>query len=114
MIKIQEYVDTKDFSTFKIGGKFRYFVRIKNKEELSELYTVVQNDEKYKNIPIFILGSGSNIVFSDGILEGLFVKNEIEGFEILNEDNEYIDIKVGAGLSWDFFVQKSIEMNLSG
>jgi UDP-N-acetylmuramate dehydrogenase len=114
MIKIQENVDTKDYSTFKIGGQFRYFVRIKDKEELSQLYTVVQNDGKYKNIPIFILGSGSNIVFSDGVLEGLFVKNEIEGFEILEENDEYVDIKVGAGLSWDYLVQRSIEMNLSG
>ena len=65
-------------------------------------------------MPIYILGSGSNTIFSDGLLNGIFIKIEIMGFEVLNETDEYVDIKIGGGLSWDALVQKSIEMNFSG
>lgn len=113
-MKIQEYVDIKNYSTFKIGGQFRYFIKIENKKDLLGLYLIIKKDERYKNLPIYILGSGSNTIFSDGLLNGIFIKIEIMGFEVLNETDEYVDIKIGGGLSWDALVQKSIEMNFSG
>jgi len=113
-MNIQEYVDIKNYSTIKIGGQFRYFVIIKDIQELKMLYAITQKELKYKNIPIFILGGGSNIIFSDGVINIIALKIEIKGFEIVAETDEYIDIKVGAGENWDDFVKKSVEMNLSG
>lgn len=113
-MKIQEYVDIKDYSTLKIGGQFRYFTVITKKEELPLIYTLVRNDEKYRNIPVFIMGGGSNIVFSDGIVNVIALKNEIKGFEIIKDQENFLEIKIGAGEVWDKFVEKSIEMNLSG
>lgn len=112
--EIQEYVDIKNHCTFKIGGQFRYFTVVSSIEELNSIWTIVQSGLKYKNLPIFILGGGSNIVFSDGILNVLAVKIEIKGFDIINETDEYSDIKVGAGEIWDEFVKRTVEMNLSG
>jgi UDP-N-acetylmuramate dehydrogenase len=113
-MEIQEYVDIKNYSTFKIGGQFRYFVVISSIEELSQIYVIAREDVKYKNTPIFILGGGSNIVFSDGVINVVALKIEIKGFEIINETDEYLDIRVGAGENWDDFVKRSVEMNLSG
>lgn len=113
-MKIQENVDIKDYSTLQIGGKFRYFTTISSKEELLSLYTIIQGDVKFKNIPIFILGGGSNIVFSEGTINVFAIKMEIKGFDILQETSEYIDIKIGAGEIWDQIVEKTIAMNLSG
>ncbi|MEI7689272.1 MAG: UDP-N-acetylmuramate dehydrogenase [Candidatus Nomurabacteria bacterium] len=114
MIKIEEYVDIKDYSTLKIGGQFRYFTVISKVDELPLLYAIAQSDGKYKNTPTFVLGGGSNIVFSDGILNVLALKIEIMGHEIVGESNEYVDIKVGAGENWDNFVRKTVDMNLVG
>ena len=114
MIKIEEYVDIKDYSTLKVGGQFRYFTVITKADELPSLYAIAYDDGKYKNIPIFVLGGGSNIVFSDGVLNVIALKIEIKGFEIINETPEYIDIKVGAGENWDNFVRKTVVMNLVG
>lgn len=114
MLNIQEFVNIKDYSTLKIGGQFRYFVTISSVEELLQIYDTVQKDGKYKNIPIFILGGGSNIVFSDGVLNILALKIEIKGFEIISDTNEYVDIKIGAGEIWDEMVENTVGMNLSG
>jgi UDP-N-acetylmuramate dehydrogenase len=114
MLEIQEHVDIKNYSTFKIGGQFRYFVIIQKKEDLSLLYNIIEKEEKYKDIPIFVLGGGSNVVFSDGVLNVIALKILIKGFEIINVNDSYTDIKIGSGEIWDKVVKKTVEMNLSG
>jgi len=113
-MEIQEYVDIKKYSTMQIGGQFRYFVVITSISELTSFWTIAQNDVKYKEIPIFILGGGSNIVFSDGVINVIALKIEIKGFEVIKENEEFTDIKIGSGEIWDEIVLKTIEMNLSG
>lgn len=114
MLKIEENVDVKKYTTLKIGGQFRYFVEINNIEDIRELSKIHQEDEKYKDIPFFILGGGSNIVFSDGVLDMIALKIEIKGFEIINEDDDFVEIKIGAGENWDEIVEKTVGLNFSG
>jgi len=114
MINIQEYVDIKEYSTLKTGGQFRYFTTILSKEDLSSVYAIAHKELRFKDIPIFILGGGSNVVFSDGVVNVFAVKMEIMGFEVVNETEDYVDIEVGAGEIWDKIVEKTVEMNLSG
>lgn len=109
-MNIQEYVDIKDYSTLKIGGQFRYFIEIDSVKDLEDVY----NFAEQKNVPVFILGGGSNIVFSDGVINVLALKIEIKSFDIIKETENYLDIKIGAGENWDKFVEKTVEMNLSG
>jgi len=113
MKKIQEYVDIRNYSSLHIGGQFRYFTVISSIDELLSVNTIAHS-QAYKDIPFFILGGGSNIVFSDGVVNVFAIKNEIRGFEIINDTNEYVDIKVGAGEIWDKIVEKTVEMNLQG
>lgn len=114
MLEIKEYVDIKDYSTLHIGGQFRYFAVISKVEDLLSLYTIMQNDGRYKDISIFVLGGGSNIVFSDGIINVLALKIEIKGFEIVSQGENYTDIKIGAGEVWDEIVFRMVNMGLSG
>jgi len=113
-MKIQEYVDIKNYSTLGVGGKFRYFTVISSIQDLASVCAIAQTDARYKNIPIFVLGGGSNIVFSDGVLDVMALKIEIKGFEVIKENDEYVDIKVGAGEVWDKIVSRTVEMGLSG
>jgi len=109
-MNIQEYVNIKDYSTLKIGGQFRYFIEIYNTEDIIKSISF----SKEKDLPLFILGGGSNIVFSDGILNIIALKINIKGFEVIKETDDFIDIKVGAGEIWDEIVEKTVNMNLSG
>jgi len=110
MPKILEYVDIKNYSTFKIGGQFRYFAIASSISDLISIFNFIKDNNKN----FFVLGGGSNIVFSDGLLDIFAIKNEIKGFEIINETDKYVDIKVGAGEIWDDIVKKTVDMNLSG
>lgn len=114
MLKIEENVDVKKYTTLKIGGQFRYFVEINSVDDIKELCVIHQKDEKYKDIPFFILGGGSNIVFSDGVLNVLAIKIEIKGFEIIKEEDDFVEIRVGSGENWDEIVEKTVNLNFSG
>ncbi len=60
-----------------------------------------------------ILGGGSNILFR-GDYDGLILKNEISGIDIVKEDSHHVYIKAGAGENWHQFVLFCIERNLAG
>ncbi len=110
MVNIKENVNIKGYSTFKVGGSFRYFTVVQSVGDLMEAISF----SKEKGVKLFVLGGGSNVIFSDGIVDVLALKMEIEGFEIVNETNAYVDIKVGAGVVWDKFVERVVDMGLCG
>ncbi|MCC6323888.1 UDP-N-acetylmuramate dehydrogenase [Candidatus Nomurabacteria bacterium] len=110
MLQVQENVDIKDYCTIHIGGQFRYFAIIKTKEEITEAIEFARKN----NTRLFMLGGGSNIVFTDKVLDVLALKIEIEGFEIIENTDDYAVIKVGAGENWDIFVSRTVVSNLSG
>jgi UDP-N-acetylmuramate dehydrogenase len=60
----------KKYSTFKIGGPAKLFAEPKSIAEIRELLMFCKkNSEKF-----FILGNGSNILFSDNGYDGLVIK----------------------------------------
>jgi UDP-N-acetylmuramate dehydrogenase len=110
MLNIKEYVDIKEYSSLHLGGQFRFFVEVVSVDDLYAVYML----SKEKNLPIFVLGSGSNIVFPAGVLEAIALKMNISLFEIVEENDSCADIRVGAGNNWDLFVEKVVDMGLSG
>ena len=105
-MQIQSNFSLKPYNTFGIDVQARYFSAFSDIEQLKELAT---------NIPIpigtskttFILGGGSNILFTKNF-DGFVWKNDIRGIAKVNEDNEYVYVKVGAGENWHQFVLFSI------
>ncbi len=110
MLKIEEYVDITNYTTFKVGGQFRYFIEVTDKSELLEAYEFAES----KNLPMFIIGGGSNMIFPDGVFERVVVHINICGFEVVRETNEYVDLKVAAGENWDYIVENTVSAELSG
>lgn len=109
-MEIKEKVALAPFTTFKIGGHARYFCVLKDMDDAAVASDFSQN----KNIPIFVLGGGSNIIVSDEDLECLVIKNEILCKEILEEDENQVLISVGAGENWDEFVSFTVDKGFSG
>lgn len=110
MLEVVEYVDIRDHTTFKIGGQFRYFTRLSDPQELIELYKFAEE----KNLPVHIVGGGSNMVFPDGVYDRVVAEIGFCGFEVVSDMDEYADIKVGAGEEWDFVVKSVVSVGLSG
>jgi UDP-N-acetylmuramate dehydrogenase len=80
MLKIRENVLLRDYTTFKIGGPARYFFVAKNKEDLKNAILWA----KKKKLSFFILGGGSNVLFSDNGFKGFVIKLQNTQYEIRN------------------------------
>ncbi|MDD3711179.1 MAG: UDP-N-acetylmuramate dehydrogenase [Patescibacteria group bacterium] len=109
-IKILENIKLSDYTTFKIGGLAKYFVVVKSEEELfATINWANKKDEK-----IFVLGGGSNLLFSDDGYDGLVIKNEIKGLEIVSENESEVIVRVYSGEIWSKLVYFTIENGLYG
>lgn len=107
---IEKNISLKPHTTFKIGGEAKFFVKLKNISEIEKIITLKEEE----NLPIFILGGGSNIIVSDNKLNLIVVKNEILGKEIISEEKDFVILKIGAGENWDDFVLYCAQNNFSG
>ncbi len=91
--KITYNVPMKEHTSFKIGGTADYFLKITNEEELKQALIYA----KEKNIPITIIGNGSNILVLDKGIRGLVVKIDIQKEEKKEQENN-IEVTVGSGV----------------
>ena len=82
----------KKYSTFKIGGPAECLIKVESKEELKE---VLEMAKKY-DIPVTVLGNGSNVLVSDKGISGITIIIKIERLEIIEEKGKE-RIIVGAG-----------------
>lgn len=98
-------VPLKNFTTFKIGGRARWFFISRKKEELLEAIKVA----KELKIPFFILGGGSNVLFGDKGFDGLVIKCAMADMEI--EGNK---LMVESGAMLADVVKSSLTCSLSG
>lgn len=99
MLKIERNVELQKFNTFKMSAKAEYFVAVSSKEEILEAISWARE----KNLPIFVLGGGSNILISKKI-KGLVIKNEIKGTGVLSEDANSVVFSSLSGESWTHMV----------
>ncbi|OGG48316.1 UDP-N-acetylenolpyruvoylglucosamine reductase [Candidatus Kaiserbacteria bacterium RIFCSPHIGHO2_01_FULL_51_33] len=108
-MEIEREVLLASFTTFQIGGRARFFARVRTPQDLKE---ALEWGEKEK-VPFFVLGGGSNLLISDDGFPGLVIKIEIGGVS-LKEEGEVFQVVAGAGEPWDPFVVRTIESGLSG
>ncbi|MDX2191059.1 MAG: UDP-N-acetylmuramate dehydrogenase [Bacteroidota bacterium] len=97
------------FNTFKIDAIAKYFVEVQIVDELLEL---IQKPEFRSNNKL-IIGGGSNLLFTKDY-DGIVIKINIKGIELISDDSQFSVLKVGAGEVWHEFVQYCINNNLSG
>ena len=106
-MQINENFPLKPYNTFGIDANARFFNTFSSKEELEEYLMF------YSEYPIFILGGGSNILFTEDF-DGTVLKNDIKGIELQHEDSDYVYVKAGAGENWHQFVLHCISHNWAG
>ena len=106
---IQENVPLAPLTTIKVGGPARYFVEARTIAEVSEAV----NFSRSRNLPLFVLGGGSNLVISDNGWPGLVLKVGIGRIEE-REANGQTLFEVGAGEEWDKFVAFAVARNCAG
>lgn len=108
-MNIQKNISLKPYHTFGTDVTARYFARFKNLDELQELLNYQPKAISQK----LILGGGSNILFTKDF-DGLVLKNELTGIEVVKEDDEFVYVKSGAGENWHQFVLHCLQNNYAG
>jgi len=99
----------KSYNTFGIDCNSSFFTRINTLKDLEELY----QQPLFKNQKKLILGGGSNILFTANF-EGLVIKNEIKGIEIIKETKDVVEVQIGAGVNWHEFVIYAVNNKWGG
>jgi UDP-N-acetylmuramate dehydrogenase len=109
-MNIAEKVSLKNHSTMRLGGTAAYFTEVADRQQLVEAI----NWAEQQNLPVRMIGDGSNIIWKDEGFPGLLIVNKIMRFEVFKEDELNTYLTVGAGENWDSVVARSVELGLTG
>jgi UDP-N-acetylmuramate dehydrogenase len=110
-MELQENIPLAPLTTFRIGGPARFFVEAKSIADVEGAVNLAQT----RDLPLFVLGGGSNLVVADEGWPGLVLKLAITGIDGDSSDRDGKAIfHVGAGESWDRFVSQAVAVNCAG
>ena len=96
-------------NTFGVDVKAKYFTSINTINELIE----VTKTNVFKDLELLILGGGSNILFTKDF-DGLVILNNIKGKEIIEQNQQSIFLKIGAGENWHELVMYCVDNGWGG
>lgn len=78
-----------NYTTYKVGGKARAIVYPKGESELIQLVKLLVE----KKIKYFVLGNGSNVLFSDSLYDGIIIK--LDYFNKMEIHDNVIEVEAG-------------------
>lgn len=108
-MNIRHNFSLKQYNTFGLNVTAKQFASFSFVDELIELL----NYSKQSTLNEFILGGGSNILFTNDIA-GIILKNDLKGIELIKEDEHHYYVKAAAGENWHQFVLHCINHNYAG
>ncbi|MDO9399494.1 MAG: UDP-N-acetylmuramate dehydrogenase, partial [bacterium] len=104
-MKIEKNKILAPMTSFKIGGIAKFFIEVKNAEEIKEAIAWA----KMKKEKIIFFAGGSNVLINDAKINCLVIK--LSNTSLLINNNELV---CGAGLSLARAVKTTIDHNLTG
>ncbi len=110
---IQENIPLAPLTTLQVGGAARYFAELKREDEVREAAQFA----KTRDLPLFVLGGGSNLVVADSGWPGLVLKIALGGITSPTTNDatgNAVLFSVGAGVNWDDFVAQAVVQNCAG
>lgn len=110
-MQVQENVPLAPLTTFRIGGPARFLIEAKSAADVHQAVTFARS----RDLPLFVLGGGSNLVIADAGWPGIVLKISIPGIGQrpgLHEGKILFD--AGAGESWDRVVSQAVAADCAG
>lgn len=80
---VQENIDLRRYSSYKIGGKARFFVNATNAEHIQLAF----DKSRTSGLPLMVLGNGSNLLLADSDLEALVLRVSSDYTELSLKDD---------------------------
>ncbi len=108
---IEENIPLAPRTTLRVGGPARYFAEARCDDDVSAAVEFART----RNLPLFVLGGGSNLVIADSGWPGLVLHVGIDTLAFKTSGNN-VDVifTAGAGLEWDALVAEAVARNCAG
>ena len=107
---LSENVPLAPLTTIGVGGNARFFRRAESVDDVIEGLEWAGR----KDIPVFFMSGGSNLLISDRGFPGLVIQVALKGIEILSEEDSKVTVRAGAGEEWDPFVAFCVDRGYAG
>ena len=107
MKRIYNNINLENRNSFGVKQQATMLVEFETAQELKELF------EELKPSKWYVLGAGNNTLFTDDY-DGVLFTPICSKRTILNDDGEWVDVRVESAHDWDEFVAWSVENNLWG
>ncbi len=107
--RLKQQVALKNFATARVGGAASCFITVRNATELADAVQFCWDN----NLKFFLLGSGSNVLFSDEGFDGLVILNHAKKIE-MKISGEHPTLWVESGASLGLVARKAALSGLSG
>lgn len=95
--KIYKDRSLKEYTSFRVGGNAKILVDVDSADDIVKLIKYINNYNQNKEneyLKTYIIGAGTNIVFSSEGFDGIVIRISIKDIERISKN----EIKVGAGL----------------
>lgn len=99
----------KPYNTFGLDVSAKYFVEANSKEEIISAL----NFSKENNQPVMLLNGGSNMLLTHDF-DGLVLKLNLKGIEIVSENEDFVEVRVNSAENWHEFVQWTLQNDFGG
>lgn len=104
MSVVEQNVSLEPFNTFAVAAKARFYAKVQTPEDIRSVLA----DPRYGNLPCFVLGGGSNTLFTRDF-DGLVLHMTGGSIELTDENDSFYFVRVSAGVTWDTFVRHAID-----
>lgn len=108
--RVQRNKNISPYLTMRTQVEAEFYIEVRTREEWLSLAKLLVK----KEFPFLLMGGGSNIAIVTGIINGLVIKNAYQKKEVINETDEYSDMRVSSGYSVTRLAKETAEMGLSG
>lgn len=109
MITVQKEYSLLSHNTFRLDVKADTFIEYSSTDDLKQVLA----DKESLGTQYLHIGSGSNLLFISNY-KGTILHSKILGFEVTENTNDYVLVKVGAGVEWDDFVAYCVSQGWAG
>ncbi|MCH7334926.1 UDP-N-acetylmuramate dehydrogenase [Acinetobacter sp. NIPH 2699] len=108
-MNVQQQVQLKHLNTLNLNAIASHYVQIHQPNDVIEALAFAEQ----QGLNVLVLSGGSNVLLPQQ-LQALVVHLNIQGIDLLAEDENTVTVKVGAGQIWHDFVLYSTQQNWFG
>ncbi len=108
-MQVLEQIPLAPYTTFGIGGPARWFMEASTEDDVLQAVQFARE----RDVPLFVLGGGSNLLVSDAGFPGAVLHVGLKGIE--QQSSEGVTrFSIAAGEDWDAFVSLAVGQNCGG